>query len=55
MGARTICGRTSAFLCGESPLRQLYLTSAALEPSDCVADPDFPAIEGLEPCLQSWP
>ena len=48
-------GRTSAFLCGEYPLRQLYLTSAALEPSACVADMEFPEIEGLEPCDAPWP
>lgn len=48
-------GRTSAFLCGERLTRQLYLTSAAMEPADCVADPDFPGVDGLEACEHDWP
>ncbi|TNE92114.1 MAG: hypothetical protein EP330_02880 [Deltaproteobacteria bacterium] len=47
-------GTSSAFLCGEAITRQLYLTSQAQQPADCVVDPDFPGIDGLGPCENSW-
>lgn len=48
-------GRTTAFLCTEAPLRQLYLISFDYEVADCVRDPGFPEIEGVDPCAGLWP
>ncbi|MCO4746950.1 MAG: hypothetical protein KC912_19285 [Proteobacteria bacterium] len=48
-------GRTSGFLCGERPLRQVYAISFDYEAADCRRDPGFPEIEGVDPCGERWP